>query len=132
MTELTEQEKWLDEVERFISEIRKFLAERFGSGDSWTNIPVDLWTETNNIVYKLLRMKFRPDCDNDSSVEFLLVDRSKQRFIYSFPAGRYTHKMTKLEEVDMEISHAISTLQQASDRLKELTRERERLTLDKK
>ena len=45
---------------------------------------------------------------------------------------RYTHKMTTLEEVDREISHAVSTLKQASERLQELTEERERLTLDKK
>lgn len=136
MTELTEQEKWVDEVERFLSEIRRFLAKRFGNGDSWNNIPKEIWIETNDLVYRLLRKKFIPDCDGDSQVEFILIDRSKHRFIYSFPAGKYTHKMETLEEVDREISHAISTLQQASDRLKDLTETRQRLseklTLDKK
>ena len=130
MVELTKEQKWQDEIERFLSEVRVFLGERFGNGDSWENIPKEMWQETYQVIYNLLSKKYRKDCDGDSQVEFELVDRSRGRFLYSFITGAYPHQIETLEEVDREIENAVATLEQATIRLQALTSTRKRIQRD--
>lgn len=82
-----------------LEKVSKFLDTYSEGGgiDEWAPVTGQDMNETRELLDEILRYKFRPDLDGDSSVQFKLINRNKEYdpIPYCLP---YTHKLETNED----------------------------------
>jgi len=105
--------------------VEKFLADRRYSVDGgWTEVePKDI-EQLHELIRALLGAKFELDADRDLPVEFILIDRTRQRPVH-FTLLPYEFKVGSILSLTQWIRVANTNVKSAIDTLTSFTRELE-------